>query len=529
MIREGVELMKAINKIAVFLLFVSLMSINCSANEIFFSRGADSIFLSGVTDENSISIVIKKSGGYYAALYEAEADENGAFSAGLKMDKTLESGIYTVSAFENGVEIKFNFRHINEDAAVSVFQKLEKAVSFSDFKSILLSEGDKLGLSESDEPLVNETLYGFVKNKSLNSKVFLSEFIGTEILNNVSKGSMQKASEMLFANAEMLVLNENDFFKLDEKKRESILKQCCKLSGFSSFKDLFNEACFLGLVNSASGRGDLLEIVENTVNFTGINLSDFKKLKYPENVLVVLLNKTDGYTSSKDFKDKFDFEVSAQKRKEQSKSEGSLSGGGTNSGGGGTVNEETHSSPVSVFSDALNHWCRETLNALYNAGYAEGVGGGKFDPDRAVTRAEFAKMFSVFFEKAETENVYFSDVDKKSWYAPYIYLLASSGVIKGTEDGRFLPDVKIKRCDAAVIAARILNIKNFDININRDYKGFSDEDTIPQYALNDIKYLFERSLINGSGNNSFNADKTLTRAEAAQILFNLLKITGGLK
>ena len=39
MIREGVLLMKAINKIAVFLILASLMSINCSANEIFFSRG----------------------------------------------------------------------------------------------------------------------------------------------------------------------------------------------------------------------------------------------------------------------------------------------------------------------------------------------------------------------------------------------------------------------------------------------------------------------------------------------------------
>lgn len=80
-----------------------------------------------------------------------------------------------------------------------------------------------------------------------------------------------------------------------------------------------------------------------------------------------------------------------------------------------------------------------------------------------------------------------------------------------------------------MIAARISNEKNFDINITREYKSFSDEDSIPQYAINEIKYLYERLLINGSGNNCFNGNNTLTRAEAAQILFNLLKITGGLK
>ena len=521
--------MKAINKVAAFLVCTSLLGTNCTADEISFLRGTDIICIKGTTEENSVSIVVKNNDGFYAALYEAEADENGEFSAEFKLGETLGSGTYTASAFENEIESNFKFRYINEKEAAPVFIKLEKADNFNEFKNILLSDGDKVGLSQNDQVFVNETLYGFLKNKRLNSKVFLSELIGTEIIYNISKENSKEALNMLSVNAVFLEINENDFFKLATKKRENILEQLNKLSGFTSFKELFDEASFLGLVNTASGRDELREIVENTANFTGINLSDFKKIKYPENVLIALLNKSDGYSSSMEFKKKFDSEVLAQQKKEQKKNESSSSGGGTNSGGRGIISEETHPSSVSAFSDAENHWCRETLNALYNAGCIEGTGEGNYEPDRAVTRAEFAKMFSVFFKKNTMVNVDFSDVDEKSWYAPYIYLLASNGVIKGMEDGRFLPDDKIKRCDAAVIAARISNEKNFDINITREYKSFSDEDSIPQYAINEIKYLYERSLINGSGNNCFNGNNTLTRAEAAQILFNLLKITGGLK
>ena len=116
--------MKAINKVAAFLVCTSLLGTNCTADEISFLRGTDNICIKGTTEENSVSIVVKNNDGFYAALYEAEADENGEFSAEFKLGETLGSGTYTASAFANGIESNFNLRYINEKEAAPVFIKL---------------------------------------------------------------------------------------------------------------------------------------------------------------------------------------------------------------------------------------------------------------------------------------------------------------------------------------------------------------------------------------------------------------------
>lgn len=61
-----------------------------------------------------------------------------------------------------------------------------------------------------------------------------------------------------------------------------------------------------------------------------------------------------------------------------------------------------------VFSDISGHWAETELIYAYKLKIVEGVGNGKFEPDRIVTGREFAKMLmsTLGYEDITIENVY---------------------------------------------------------------------------------------------------------------------------
>ncbi len=64
--------------------------------------------------------------------------------------------------------------------------------------------------------------------------------------------------------------------------------------------------------------------------------------------------------------------------------------------------------PSPEFDDLDNHWAYKEVTAAKKMGIVEGVGGGKFEPDRGVTGREFAKMLmsTLGYKDITIENVY---------------------------------------------------------------------------------------------------------------------------
>lgn len=95
-----------------------------------------------------------------------------------------------------------------------------------------------------------------------------------------------------------------------------------------------------------------------------------------------------------------------------------------------------------TFSDATDDSYREALNRLAARGVIQGTGGGVFQPDRLLTRAELAAMFVRFFGSAEDGDAElaaeaFDDVNADDWFAGYAGTLRRIGIL---EDGMFNPD-----------------------------------------------------------------------------------------
>lgn len=100
-------------------------------------------------------------------------------------------------------------------------------------------------------------------------------------------------------------------------------------------------------------------------------------------------------------------------------------------------------------------WYADAVNALASLGIINGVGDGNFEPDRAITRAEFAAICARFAKAASTSEG-FPDVPASHWAYAEVITAASYGWITGYEDGSFGPARNITRAEAATMVNRML-------------------------------------------------------------------------
>ena len=86
-------------------------------------------------------------------------------------------------------------------------------------------------------------------------------------------------------------------------------------------------------------------------------------------------------------------------------------------------------------------------------GLIEGVGGGRFEPNRSVTRAEFITMLGRLHEYG---NETIGTPGEGPFYERYLDWAVELGIIHGNEHGDLMPQAFITREQMAVIVARYI-------------------------------------------------------------------------
>lgn len=110
-----------------------------------------------------------------------------------------------------------------------------------------------------------------------------------------------------------------------------------------------------------------------------------------------------------------------------------------------------------VFSDVpAGVWYEDAVNTLAYLGMIKGVGNGTFQPDRAITRAEFAAIAVRCAQAKSAGTVTFPDVEPSHWAYREITAAASFGWVVGDDKGSFLPNANITRAEVATIVNRML-------------------------------------------------------------------------
>lgn len=163
-----------------------------------------------------------------------------------------------------------------------------------------------------------------------------------------------------------------------------------------------------------------------------------------------------------------------------------------------------------------DHWAFNYIAELVNKGVLAGYEDGSFRPDTTVTRAEWAKIMVLAAGlPANDNNVYFTDMNNH-W--ANIYVNTAKDYLAAYTDGTFKPDQAAVREDVTV---SMVKLKGYDVS-NVDYaylSQFTDVNSISNSLKAYVAVAVEKDLISGFDDGTFRGQNTLTRAEAATLLW----------
>ncbi|MDN5348333.1 MAG: N-acetylmuramoyl-L-alanine amidase [Clostridia bacterium] len=176
-----------------------------------------------------------------------------------------------------------------------------------------------------------------------------------------------------------------------------------------------------------------------------------------------------------------------------------------------------------TFADIKDHWARENIETLASHRVIKGVTPENFEPERAVTRAEFAALLVRALDLVPGEETKtFSDVAAGAWYADVIAIASSNGLIYGYEDGTFRPKEKISREEMAAMLVRALNGMGVEIKAQPEMLAkFKDAGEIQGWAKTVVSQTVASGLMLGISETEFAPQDEATRAQAATVVYRL--------
>lgn len=164
---------------------------------------------------------------------------------------------------------------------------------------------------------------------------------------------------------------------------------------------------------------------------------------------------------------------------------------------------------AAAVKDINGHWAQSTIQSWIDSGRINGYPDGTFKPDNKVTRAEMVKLVNNAFGFTSGSSATFSDVKSDYWAYAEIQKGVGNGYISGNSDGTFQPDAPLTREQAAVMLAKVDNLK-----ISSSETAFTDDASISSWAKPYVRAASLAEVMNGYPDNSFGPGKPLSRAEA---------------
>lgn len=175
-----------------------------------------------------------------------------------------------------------------------------------------------------------------------------------------------------------------------------------------------------------------------------------------------------------------------------------------------------------TFNDIAHLANKEEIEFLASRSVIQGITPETFEPNKPITRAQFAVLISRALGLQATGENPFSDTDGK-WYAKDIQALYEAGITKGTTASTFNPEAPITRQQGAAFMARILEYLNADVKAKGEVH-YNDSSKISAEYLPYIKLLNSLDIMTGKPDGSFDPGASLTRGQTAKILKRTLNI-----
>jgi hypothetical protein len=176
-----------------------------------------------------------------------------------------------------------------------------------------------------------------------------------------------------------------------------------------------------------------------------------------------------------------------------------------------------------TFADVpANHWANPVIKELAAKLFVQGTSEDKFEPSRAVTRAEFTSMLVHSLGLISSGEVSFTDVALTDWYAEAISSAYKAGIVSGRSATTFEPNAQITREEITVMLMNAYGLKTGEAPSLSTDATFNDLNTVSSWAIASVNEAASLGLIQGQTEGQFAPKGIATRAEAAQVIYNLI-------
>jgi N-acetylmuramoyl-L-alanine amidase len=183
------------------------------------------------------------------------------------------------------------------------------------------------------------------------------------------------------------------------------------------------------------------------------------------------------------------------------------------------------------FHDLSGHWAKSYVSTLANKLVVEGVSDTQFEPERSITRAEFAALvvrsIGLNRESAANGSGSFKDVSSTAWYAQVVAAAAKAGIVEGYEDGSFRPNAEITREELAAMVVRAMNYTGSNPQVSTARKmellnRYSDSSSIV-WGHSELAAAIDSGIIQGMTDSTLSPRSDATRAQSTTMLFRMLQ------
>lgn len=173
---------------------------------------------------------------------------------------------------------------------------------------------------------------------------------------------------------------------------------------------------------------------------------------------------------------------------------------------------------TTTFPDMPNDWSTQALQNAVNNGLLNGI-DGKIAAGENLTRAQMAAIVTRAFGTNGKANISsFGDVNAGDWF----YDAMASSVLMGAFQGdgvNLNPNANITRQEAFTVLARLFTLSGGDQSVLSSY---TDGAQVADWAKDSMASMVAAGYVKGS-DNMLNPRSSITRAEFAQVMDNLVK------
>lgn len=181
--------------------------------------------------------------------------------------------------------------------------------------------------------------------------------------------------------------------------------------------------------------------------------------------------------------------------------------------------EEQPVVPQMPFSDVpTGIWYYDSVQYVFSNGLMGGTGNGRFSPDLTTSRGMIVTILYRLEGSPAASGSMFTDISAGQWYSDGVAWASANGIVTGYPDGSFGPDDTITREQMASIFYRYARYKGYDVTVRTQLDRYSDAGQVADYAADAMSWAVGSGIITGTSGTTLSPAGSATRAQAAVIL-----------